>query len=458
LTPWQGMLGMFKQNTDLRFLKRPNEKSIPTDHLSSGPFRRGFLTCAIFLWACSVVFWSIPSAAYASATVVHAKVGVHAHSTRLVLSLNAPVQHTVFTLRNPNRLVIDIKGARWDVKKARLPDGSGLIERIRYSESSNGTVRIVGDLNEQAQVHKTFLLLPNGSEPYRLVIDMKAKAGSTNTVRAHATGQDIPIIGQTGHLRPPVERPASPGKPVSASLRLPPPSKRPHIWTVVLDPGHGGKDPGAIGRSGTFEKHITLAAAREVRRALKAMGSYKVLLTRNGDRYIRLRDRVAFARNADADVFVSIHADSQKNRNTRGASVYTLSERASDAEAAALAAHENKADLISGLDLSTNPGAVTNILIDLAQRQTMNHSAELASLVVQELNGTVRMLANSHRFAGFAVLKGPDIPAVLIEMGFLSNRTDEALLRQTKHRRKVALALAHAIDRYFKDVEIASLR
>lgn len=158
-------------------------------------------------------------------------------------------------------------------------------------------------------------------------------------------------------------------------------------------------------------------------------------------------------------MFVSLHADSQTNRTTRGASVYTLSERASDAEAEALAAHENKADLISGLDLSSNPEPVTNILIDLAQRQTMNRSAELASLVVGELNGgAVRMLANSHRFAGFAVLKGPDIPAVLIEMGFLSNRTDEGLLRNASHRRKLALALANAIDSYFEDVEIASLR
>ncbi|MCP5363919.1 MAG: N-acetylmuramoyl-L-alanine amidase [Hyphomicrobiales bacterium] len=450
---------MIGENTGFNFLPQRDQRRAVTASISSGPYRGQRWAFVVVVWACFLVFWSIPGVAHARATVEHAKVGLHAHTTRLVLSLNAPVQHTVFTLANPNRLVIDIQDARWDVSPTQLPDGFGLIERLRHNESANGTVRIVADLTDPAHVHKTFLLLPNESEPYRLVIDMKADAGREQTVQALASSKDAPVIGRTGQLTLPVQRPVKLGETIASASILPYPSKRPHIRTVVLDPGHGGKDPGAIGRLGTFEKTVTLAVARQVRRELQAKGPYKILLTRNSDTFVRLRDRVAFARNASADVFVSLHADSQTNRTTRGASVYTLSERASDAEAEALAAHENKADLISGLDLSSNPEPVTNILIDLAQRQTMNRSAELASLVVGELNGgAVRMLANSHRFAGFAVLKGPDIPAVLIEMGFLSNRTDEGLLRNASHRRKLALALANAIDSYFEDVEIASLR
>ena len=220
---------------------------------------------------------------------------------------------------------------------------------------------------------------------------------------------------------------------------------------VVLDPGHGGADPGAIGISGVFEKFVTLAAARDLKKYLIKTNNYEVILTRNGDEFLRLRDRVAIARNAGADLFVSLHADSIKKKNIRGASVYTLSEKASDAEAAALAAKENKADVIGGVRLDGESEEVTSILIDLVQRETMNISAGFANMVLSGLDKRVKILRNGHRFAGFVVLKAPDIPSVLVEMGYLSNRQDERLLSTSKGRRPIIEALARAIEQYFAE-------
>ncbi len=201
-------------------------------------------------------------------------------------------------------------------------------------------------------------------------------------------------------------------------------------WVVAIDAGHGGQDPGAISLSGVYEKQITLATARALRDELKALGRYRVLLTRDRDVFIRLRDRIAIARAAGADLFLSLHADKVENPAVRGLSVYTLSERASDAEAAALADAENKVDLLGGVKLKGQSPEVTDILIDLVQRDTMNQSAQMASLLVRELREETLLLPRTHRFAGFAVLKSPDVPSALIELGYLSNPTDERLLRE----------------------------
>jgi N-acetylmuramoyl-L-alanine amidase len=219
---------------------------------------------------------------------------------------------------------------------------------------------------------------------------------------------------------------------------------------IALDAGHGGVDPGAIGIGGTFEKDVTLGMAREIRRQLEASGRYKVVLTRDEDIFVRLRDRIARARAGGADLFVSIHADSMRNKETRGASIYTLSEHASDDEAAALAARENRSDIIAGVDLSHENKEVMSILIDLAQRETMNHSAILAGLLVDELGREIPLISiKPHRFAGFAVLRAPDLPSALIELGYLSNRADEQLLTRPHQRAKVAASIVRAIDHFF---------
>jgi len=219
---------------------------------------------------------------------------------------------------------------------------------------------------------------------------------------------------------------------------------------VVIDPGHGGIDPGTIGVSGVEEKGITLAVALAVRDALLATGDYRVQLTREDDRYIRLRDRFELARTAGARLFVSLHADSHPDALTRGASVYTLSEKASDKETAALAARENESDLLVPLDPSVHDPMVGSILLDMRRWKTLEYSASFAEDMVSQLGRETRLLRNTHRSAGFAVLKAPDVPSVLIELGYLSNSKDEKLLITPKHQAVLAAAIVRGIQEYFR--------
>jgi N-acetylmuramoyl-L-alanine amidase len=221
---------------------------------------------------------------------------------------------------------------------------------------------------------------------------------------------------------------------------------------VVIDPGHGGIDPGAIGFSGTYEKDVTIATAREIGRLLTAGGHYRVFMTRTTDEFVALHERVIRGRSAGGDLFVSVHADAIPDERVRGASVFTLSEQASDAAAAAVAERENSADVVAGVNLSTQSPDVSSILFDLARRQTNNRSIGLARELVATLGTEVRMLENSHRSAGFAVLKAPDIPSALVEMGCLSNREEDKLLRTTGYRDKVAKGIVQSIDAYFRHV------
>lgn len=215
---------------------------------------------------------------------------------------------------------------------------------------------------------------------------------------------------------------------------------------VVLDPGHGGKDPGTIGAAGTYEKRIVLAAAQEMKRRLEAGGKCRVMLTRTRDVFVPLAARVEFARRHGAALFVSVHADSAPG--ARGASVYTLSETATDALSAGLARRENAADAAGGLNLPSVPAEVQRILLSLVRQETRQGSVRLARMTVGALRPRVALLPNTHRQAAFAVLKAPDIPSVLVEMGFLSNRSDEAALNRAAHRAVVASALASAVEDY----------
>lgn len=231
-------------------------------------------------------------------------------------------------------------------------------------------------------------------------------------------------------------------------LRIP--ARRQHV--IALDPGHGGIDPGAIGISGAYEKEISLSVAHELARELEGNPRYRVVLTRTSDTFIELRQRVARARAAEADLFLSIHADALPSPEMRGASVFTLSERASDREAAALAARENKVDLVAGIDLSHQAPEVTNILLDLTRRETNNLSIGLARRLVSELGQEAVMLGHSHRSAGFAVLKAPDIPSALVELGCLSNREEERLLRGRAYQQKLTSSLVRSINGFFENV------
>ncbi|MEZ5826176.1 MAG: N-acetylmuramoyl-L-alanine amidase [Geminicoccaceae bacterium] len=219
---------------------------------------------------------------------------------------------------------------------------------------------------------------------------------------------------------------------------------------IAIDAGHGGIDPGAIAASGILEKNITLEMAYRLAAALNTTGRYRTLLVREHDKFIRLRDRIELAHKAEADIFISVHADSIGDPKFRGASVYTLSETASDEEAASLATKENKADIIGGTDLSHHDEVVASILIDLAQRDTNNKSIDLADHLVDELGDVTHMVKNTRRYAGFAVLKSPDTPSVLVELGYLSNDNDAANLVNPEHQKKLAHAITEAVDRYFQ--------
>jgi N-acetylmuramoyl-L-alanine amidase len=238
---------------------------------------------------------------------------------------------------------------------------------------------------------------------------------------------------------PPIALPPAPSTPNAQR------SKR----TIIIDAGHGGIDPGTHGGTGLQEKEIVLAVAKRLREALEEAGRYKVTLTRDTDVFVPLRQRVLIARAARGDLFLSLHVDFNERHEIRGASIYTLSEEASDREAARLAEKENMSDIIAGVDLSAEEGPVASILIDLAQRDTMNRSARFAETTLAALPPATIVRAHPRKSAGFAVLKGPDIPAVLIELGYLSNAEDEAAMSTDAWRKRVARAIAHAIDQHF---------
>ncbi len=229
------------------------------------------------------------------------------------------------------------------------------------------------------------------------------------------------------------------------------PTPPPRLRVVALDPGHGGRDPGAVGVRGTREKAVVMAIARELQKELQARGRYRVMLTRASDSFVPLRERVARAQAAKADLFLSLHADACPDAGVRGASVYTLSEAASDREAAALAARENRADgLVAGMKLADESDVVARTLVAMSQRGTVNDSRRLAETIVQSFaKSGIRLLPRTHRQAGFAVLTSPDIPAALVELGYLSNRQDEKLLTVRQHQMALARALRASIDAHF---------
>ncbi len=357
------------------------------------------------------------------------RVGSYNNAARFVVELTGSVRFKVFTLADPYRVIVDLPRLDWRTRSGRPKRRSGLISAFRYGVFTKGSNRIVIDLRRPAVIVNAFVLPPRGrTRTYRLVVDLKP------TKRA-------------AFLRN--ARPRQNGRQRRETRRFPrKPRRKNALPVIVLDPGHGGIDPGTTGRRGTREKDAMLRFARALRRQLLATGRYRVVMTRNADVFVRLRRRIQIARRAGGDLFISLHADAIGLKGFRGASVYTLSERASDKEAAALARKENKADIIAGIDLGGESGEVRNILIDLARRETMNRSVRFARLLVVSMRRRVRMVGRSHRFAGFAVLKAPDIPSVLVELGYLSNRADESLLRSARYRAKVARAILRAIDRY----------
>jgi len=260
-------------------------------------------------------------------------------------------------------------------------------------------------------------------------------AAARNESVARAVPADVPLRKPQGTAPAPPQRGAD------------------RKYVIVLDPGHGGADPGAVAGSGILEKNITLAVARELKRQMEETGRYRVVLTRDRDVQIRLRDRLDMARRERADLFISLHADKIQRNDVRGASIYTLSRNASDAETARLAERENAAGVVAGVDLNSESQEIAGILLDLAMREKMNESSLLARFLEDAFRRkNVKLLPNSHRSAGFAVLKAPDVPSVLIETGFLSNPAEVKLLNSAEFQRRISSAIVEGVDAYFRKI------
>lgn len=395
----------------------------------------------------------------------------------------------VFTLTHPDRLVIDLKKTAWNAQNPSLPK-EGVVKAFRRAKNSPDTYRLVFDLVGSAAIEAGYrppilsisfskirpaspvmadkkTSLPQKSPPRPLMMARKDTPlqdtpSAETSLKTDTKTPLAPVVLSTSQTKNPAGDRASEAQKTdktdpplaavqseNARKNTPPSSQDPIV--IVLDPGHGGKDPGAKGKRGTQEKDLVLKAAQELAAAFRALPGYKVVLTRNGDSYISLRGRIDVARSAKADLFISLHADSAINAEATGMSVYTLSERASDREAAKLANKENQSDIIAGVDLSGESEDVSNILIDLVQRGTMNASADYATRLVTELSSSIKLKYESHRFAGFVVLKAPDVPSVLIEMGYLSNPKEEWLLLQKSHREKLVQGIVAATQSYFND-------
>ena len=396
--------------------------------------------------ATAVIFCCAFSAADSAAAsgITSMRIGQGVGSVRIVFDADRKFDYKVFLLNEPKRLVIDTFDVKVSPEIEKYVDKNNLVTKTRLGSVGADGIRIVFDLQKPAIVKKAFMLAPQSNFGWRFVIDVSIASErefSSKVGSKYALSNENSFAGSYSSSS---SKSSSKAKTINKKK------------IIVLDPGHGGKDPGAIGYSGVYEKNITLAMAKELKVILEKEG-YKVHLTRSTDIFIPLRDRVKIARKYNADLFMSIHADSAVNRSAKGLSVYTLSETASDKEAAALAERENKADVVAGLNLLEHSKEVSDILINLAQRETMNRSSEFASFMVQEMRKSVKLRDNTHRFAGFAVLKAPDVPSVLLEMGYLSNRTEERLLKQKDYRRKLAVSTSKAVEKYFDNMQHASV-
>ncbi|WP_426415816.1 N-acetylmuramoyl-L-alanine amidase [Aestuariirhabdus sp. LZHN29] len=340
-------------------------------------------------------------------------------STRLVFDLSGPVEHSVFPLKAPDRLVIDLKGARMKDSVAALATENTPVKQLRWAQRDGKNLRIVLDLNASVKP-RSFLLKPNASYGHRLVLDLDDhKTSSVKTI----------------------DKVVAPGSSRSSDV------------IIAIDAGHGGEDPGAIGYRGLKEKKVVLQIARELAALLAREPGFKPVLVRTGDYYVGLRKRTQRAREANADLLVSIHADAFKNRKANGASVFAISQRGATSETARwLASSENNADLIGGVggvSLDDKDSVLAGVLLDLSMTASLSASLDAGSEVLKEIGRVNRLHKSRVEQAAFVVLKSPDIPSILVETGFITNPTDGKNLASSKHQKRLARSIHAGIKRYF---------
>ncbi|MBI5265118.1 MAG: N-acetylmuramoyl-L-alanine amidase [Bradyrhizobium sp.] len=364
--------------------------------------------------------------------------------TRFILDLDQAIQFRAFTLADPYRVVVDVPQVSFQLPQGVGTAGRGLVKAFRYGMVMPGGSRIVFDLTGPARIAKSYVLEAANGQPSRLVLELEEVE--------RTAFQPSPAPENRPELRPTIAdaaATAAPTIPTEAATPKPAPTRADPRPVVVIDPGHGGIDNGTQS-SGEAEKNLVLAFGLALRDRLEKSGKYRVVMTRTDDTFIPLSDRVKIARNQSAALFVSIHADAlpRHEGDAQGATIYTLSDRASDAEAERLADAENRADAIAGVNLTEEPTDVADILIDLAQRETRTFSNRFARLLMSEMRHTVRMHKHPLKSAGFRVLKAPDVPSVLVELGYVSNKSDLEHLVSDRWRSKTVGSMAQAIDAF----------
>jgi N-acetylmuramoyl-L-alanine amidase len=333
-------------------------------------------------------------------------------STRVVLDLSGSATHSLAILSNPDRVVLDVSGARLGPAARAAPAGAGAVRQVRMARRPSGELRIVFDLSHPIRA-KSFLTAPNDRYGYRLVVDLGG------------AGADTPVKPE--HARPDARD-----------------------LIIAIDAGHGGEDPGAIGKNGTREKDVVLAIARALAQRVNGEPGMRAVLTRDGDYFVPLRDRMRRARAQQADLFVSIHADSIRDRSVDGSSVYILSQRGATDEASRwLAERENASDLIGGVSLDDKGGVLASVLLDLSQSASLSASQAAAEHVLRQLNQVGEIRKPLVQQAGFMVLKSPDIPSMLVETAYISNPQEEQRLRGAVHQAKLAGAIHQGLRAYF---------
>ncbi|WP_371234545.1 N-acetylmuramoyl-L-alanine amidase AmiB [Pseudomonas sp. QE6] len=400
----------------------------------------------------TVLLAMIAGEAFAATQIKSVRIWRAPDNTRLVFDLSGPVQHSLFTLSAPNRIVVDINGAQMSTALDKLKLNNTPITSVRAAQRSPTDLRLVLDLKNPV-TPKSFVLAPNQQYGNRLVVDL------------YDQGADIaPDVPAT----PTPNVPAAPVSPVQSVTKIPAPSsggKRDIV--IAIDAGHGGEDPGALGPNGLHEKNITLAIARELQRQINQMKGFRAELTRTGDYFIPLRGRTAIARKKGADLFVSIHADAAPSRSAFGASVFALSDRGATSETARwLADSENRSDLIGGdggVNLDDKDKMLAGVLLDLSMTATMSSSLDVGHKVLTNVGRVTSLHKRRVEQAGFMVLKSPDIPSILVETGFISNPNESQKLSSASHQQALARSIAGGVRQYFVQTPppgtyIASLR
>jgi len=393
-----------------------------------GATRAAPLIFALFaVWAAGV-FLASGAAEAAPLEARGYKMAGDATRMRVVMQFDVEPQMDWFLLRGPHRMVIELPETRFLFQPKDLK-ARGLIRSVHYGRTGEGKSRVILSSKGPFSVELVEVLQNEGAAGYRVAVDLVAASDrefEAALAEQAATTGSTAATPKGDRVGPAIDRPAK-------------------LMTVVIDPGHGGADGGAKGANGTVEKDITLAFALELQEKLRAAGRYQVFMTRDADTFLRLDDRVRIARQHEADLFISIHADTINVKGLRGATVYTVSDKASDADAQALADRENLSDQLGGIAMEGQSHEVADILVDLIRRETHGFSINFARALVDELSTNVGLIKNPHRYAGFKVLRAPDVPSVLVELGYLSNPKDEAQLRDPDWRGRAAASIANAV-------------